>query len=190
MQKIAKVSSIIRAVIAFVFILHIFTYVGVMFFGDKQGAENELAIETQYSNSLLRVDFDGSWKDMALALEQEGFDSVAILGSVESIPYLLVYFWLFKLFSYYRAGNIFTQQTIRCLKNVGTTLLLWILVSILYPVVVTIVIRFGGFSETLPIIINFGSTELKYLAVGLIVYVIAWVMQEALSLQSEQELVI
>lgn len=190
MEKIAKVSSIIRAVIAFVFILHIFTYVGVIFFGDNQGAENQLAIETQYSNSMLSVDFNGSWQDIALALEQEEFNSVAILGSVESILYLLIYFWLFKLFGFYRLGTIFTHQTIQCLKNVGSTLLVWIFVSIFYPVVVSLVIRFGGFSETLPIILNFGSTEFKYLAVGLIVFVIAWVMQEALNLQSEQELVI
>lgn len=190
MQKIAKVSSVIRAVIAFVFFLHIISFFSVAFFSENQGAENQVEIETAYSHSIMRIDFNGSWQDIALALEKEGFNSVAILGSVESIPYLLVYFWLFKLFGFYRQGNIFTHQTVSCLRNIGTTLLAWIGVCILYPVLVTLVIRFGGFSETLPIIINFGSTELKFFATGLIVYVIAWVMQEALSMQSEQELVI
>jgi len=50
--------------------------------------------------------------------------------------------------------------------------------------------RIAGLSDTLPIILNFGSTELTYLLLGSVVYVIAWVMQEGLLIQEQQELVI
>ncbi len=190
MQKISKISSFIRALITFVFILHITAYIAVIFFGDNNGSNNEAGIKSEHASSFVHVDFNGSWEGIAQALEKENFNSVAILGIAESIPYLFIYFFLFKLFGLYKSGIIFTAANINCIKHIGTSLLAWILLSILYPVAVTLFIRFTHLSETLPIIVNFGSTELRYLAIGLIVYVIAWVMREALDLQSEQELVI
>lgn len=55
---------------------------------------------------------------------------------------------------------------------------------------VVLVLRFLGASDSLPIIINIGSTELGYFLSGAIIYVMAWIMKEALTLQQEQELVI
>ena len=62
--------------------------------------------------------------------------------------------------------------------------------NIFYPVLVVLVLRFLGASDSLPIIINIGSTELGYFLSGAIIYVMAWIMKEALTLQQEQELVI
>ena len=72
----------------------------------------------------------------------------------------------------------------------GKTLLFWVVLNICYPVIVTLFIRFTGLSDSLPIILNFGSTELKYLMIGGIIYVIAWIMHEGVLIKEQQELVI
>ena len=136
------------------------------------------------------VDFSGSWSDLAKALTDEGFNSLLILGGAELVPSILIYLSLFKLFGLYQRGAIFTAENIKCIKKIGTVLLAWFALKLCYPIVVTLVIRFSGASDTLSLYIGLGTTELKYLLIGLIIYVIAWVMNEATSLHQEQELVI
>ncbi len=106
------------------------------------------------------------------------------------LPYLLIYFFLFKLFKYYQQGQIFTVANIACLKNIGKTLLAWIGLNIFYPVLVTLIIRFSGLSDSLAIYMNIGSTEFFYLVSGLVIYVMAWIMTMAIELKQEQELVV
>lgn len=69
--------------------------------------------------------------------------------------------------------------------------ILLLLVGIMQlSVYVVLFLRFSGLSNSLPIIVNFGSTELRYLLLGLIIYVVSWVMSTGLALQQDQELVI
>ena len=138
----------------------------------------------------MNIDFSGSWGDLADALASEGFNVLLILGSAELLPSLLIYFSLFKLFGLYQQGLVFTCANIQCIKNIGTVLLAWLALKLLYPVLVTLTLRFSGTSDTLALYVSFGSDELRLLLIGLVIYVIAWVMNEATSLHQEQELVI
>jgi hypothetical protein len=106
------------------------------------------------------------------------------------VPSLLIYLSLFKLFGLYQKGLIFTTANIQCIKNIGTVLLAWIALKLLYPLIVTLVLRFSGASDTLALYMSLGSDEVRFLLIGLVIYVIAWIMNEATSLHQEQELVI
>ncbi len=131
-----------------------------------------------------------NWQDIAKALEAENFNSLVILSSIELILYLLIYYFLFQLFSLYQHGQVFTQANSNCFKNIGKTLLAWIPINLFYPVLVTLFIRLTGLSEDLSIYMTLGSQEFICLLSGLIIYVMSWVMHDASKLQQEQEFVV
>jgi len=187
---IVKVSKIVRALVALYIIIQIGVYALLLMLGHNIEGTYELSEEFSFFSSAMNVDFSGSWGDLANALTSEGFNVLLILGSAELLPSLLIYFSLFKLFGLYQQGLVFTSANIACIKNIGTVLLAWIALKLLYPVVVVLVIRFSGASDSLALYMSLGSDELRLLLIGLVIYVIAWVMNEATSLHQEQELVI
>jgi len=190
MSKISKVSKFIKAWLLFLAALQLSVYLILFLFGTTTGSASEVSLNYLGMSSSFNIEFSNTWQDIAQALAEDGFNAVVILGSVESIPYLLIYYFLYQLFSLYQQGVIFTEKNINYIKNVGLVLFAWIAMNIVYPVLVVLVLRLSGASDSLPIIVNIGSTELGYFLCGAIIYVIAWIMKEALTLQQEQELVI
>lgn len=190
MLKISRVSQYIRYLIFFLAGLQLLAFVLVATLGENTGFGQQVTVDFGFFYSDFNIEFNHAWQDIATSLQQEHFNTTLILGAAESLPYFLIYYFLWRLFSYYYRGEIFTTNTIYCLKMLGKTLLFWLLLNLIYPVLVTLFIRFAGLSDSLPIILNFGSTELYYLLIGGIIYVIAWIMQEGLLIQEQQELVI
>lgn len=190
MSKISCLSQYIRYLIFFLASLQVIAFVLVASLGENTDLGQQAIVDFGLFYSSFNIEFSHSWQDIAQSLKQENFNTTLILGSAELLPYFFIYFFLLRLFSYYQAGEIFTTNTIYCLKMLGKTLLFWLLLNLFYPLLVTLFIRFTGLSESLPIILNFGSTELNYLLIGSIVYVVAWIMQEGLLIKEQQELVI
>jgi hypothetical protein len=189
-HRISKVSKIVRALIALFVVMQVFSFAFLLLFGVNNEGTFELTDNFLFISSAASIDFSGSWENLALALTNEGFNALLILGSADLLPSILIYWSLFKLFGLYQQGLVFTAANIQCIKNIGTVLLAWIALKLLYPIVVTLVLRFSGASDTLSLYISLGSDELRFLLIGLVIYVIAWIMSEAISLHQEQELVI
>ncbi|MFT6900395.1 MAG: hypothetical protein ACJAXS_000557 [Colwellia sp.] len=189
-HRINKVSKIVRALIALFVVMQVFSFAFLLLFGVNNEGTFELTDNFLFISSAASIDFSGSWENLALALTNEGFNALLILGSADLLPSILIYWSLFKLFGLYQQGLVFTAANIQCIKNIGTVLLAWIALKLLYPIVVTLVLRFSGASDTLSLYISLGSDELRFLLIGLVIYVIAWIMSEAISLHQEQELVI
>jgi hypothetical protein len=189
-HRISKVSKIVRALVALFVVMQVFSFTFLLLFGVNNEGTFELTDNFSFISSAVNIDFSGSWENLALALTDEGFNVLLILGSADLLPSLLIYWSLFKLFGLYQQGLVFTVANIQCIKNIGTVLLAWIALKLLYPIVVTLVLRFSGASDTLSLYISLGSDELRFLLIGLVIYVIAWIMSEATSLHQEQELVI
>ncbi len=189
-DRIRKVSKIVRALVALFIIMQVGVYALLVISAENQDGTYQLSEQFTYFSSAVNVDFSGSWGNMAQALTDEGFNALLILGSAELVPSLLIYLLLFKLFGLYQRGLVFTVENIQCIKNVGTVLLGWLILKLFYPLLVSLTLRFTGASDTLSIYMSVGSDELRYLLIGLVIYVIAWVMSEATSLHQEQELVI
>jgi len=190
MSKISRLSQYIRYLIFILATLQLLAFVLVATLGENTGVGQQAIVNFGFFNSDFNIEFNHSWQHIAKSLQEEHFNTTLILGGAEILPYFLIYFFLLRLFSYYQRGEIFTSNTIYCLKMLGKTLLLWLLLNLIYPVLVTLFIRFTGLSDSLAIIINFGSTELNYLLIGGVIYVIAWIMQEGMLIQEQQELVI
>ena len=190
MFKIKKVSKYIRYLIVFLAFIHLTSYVLTILLSDKICSSRLLEIELGGSVYSSIVEFDGTGKNLAPALKSEGFDSTMILGSVDMIIYSVLYFLLFRLFGMYKNGSIFMTSNINCIKNIGRTLMLWVGLSVMYPLLVVFIIRVLDLSDSLLFHFSFGSSELIRLVSGIVIYVIAWIMAEAMKLHREQELVI
>ena len=54
----------------------------------------------------------------------------------------------------------------------------------------SLILNFFDATLKLPIFLSFGQNEFSRLIIGISVYVIAWVMNEAINLKQEQDLVI
>lgn len=190
MSKISRLSQYIRYMIFFLAFLQILAFGLVATLGQPTEFGQEASVNFALFSSGFSIEFNHAWQDIAQYLKAENFNTTLILGLPELLPYLLIYYFLLRLFSYYQQGEIFTTNTIYCLKMLGKTLWFWACLKLFYPIVVTLFIRFFDFSDVLPLVINFGSTELKYLLIGSIIYVIAWIMQEGVLIKEQQELVI
>ena len=189
-QSIPTVSKIVRALVALFLLMQIASYTLLVMFGNNVDGTFKLSEKFYFFSSAVNIDFSGSWENLAHALTDEGFNTLVILGTADLLPSLLIYLSLFKLFGLYQQSLVFTTANIQCIKNIGTVLLSWIALKLLYPVVVTLVLRLSGASDSLAIYMSLGSDELRLLLIGLVIYVIAWIMNEATSLHQEQELVI
>ena len=199
MNKISKISKLIRLLIIFIAVVHISGFFINLYNG--QTTTNQefslIANEENLSQSsdnvttlTARTGITGSWQEFSKALENEGFNSLAILASVDILFYTLIYFFIFRLFGLFQQAEIFTQRNINCIKYIGSSLLIWVVVSLVYPVFITMILRLSGASDSLALYLAIGSTELTHLLSGLIIYAFAWVMKEALTTKQEQDLTI
>lgn len=189
MTKISNISKLIRMLIVFITLLHIASFVSHLYDDRPTGIERVVP-STSETTLTSTAGITESWQEFSQALEQEGFNSIAILASVDIAFYSFIYFLVFQLFGLFQQGKIFTQQNINCIKSIGRCLLAWVVISIIYPAIVTLIIRVSGTSDSLALYFSIGSTELVNLLSGLIIYAFAWVINEAIEIKQEQELVI
>lgn len=137
--NIRKISKVVRALVALFIVMQISVFSLLLLLGQNSEGSYQFSESFTFISSAATIDFSGSWSDIAQALTDEGFNALLILGSAELVPSLLIYFSLFKLFGLYQRGLIFTTENIQCIKNIGTILLAWIALKLLYPLVVTLV---------------------------------------------------
>ncbi len=164
---------------------------------------------------IVQVEQTGSGLFQLLAVLSTGVPiyvrSLALIGGLIENPGIAIisaiWFWkLAKLFHFYERGLIFASETVRCIKFLGFLCATqWILevihhflfVYYLFPLSqstpppkVAANIRDASFNSTpffsLPIWnINFGT-----LLAGIVIVLIAWIMDEGRKIQEEQELTV
>jgi hypothetical protein len=190
MSKISTASKYICALLVAIASFHLLTHILLVLFSEKTMGVDQVTLNFSAFSGFLSHQMTASWQSIAQSLETEGFNSLIILSSIQLIPYLLIYFFLFKLFTLYQQGKVFTLANSHCFKNIARTLFAWIALNLFYPIVVTLFIRLTGLSSELAIYMSISSREFIYLLSGLIIYVMSWVMADACNLKKEQELVI
>jgi hypothetical protein len=115
---------------------------------------------------------------------------------------LCVWYWkLAKLFQFYERGLIFATETIRCIKTLGVLCVInWLFTSAglvlkplspppLPPPGVTIKIVQSGFSMGF-FSFSIAGINIGLLLAGIIIIIIAWIMDEGRKIQEEQELTV
>jgi hypothetical protein len=116
---------------------------------------------------------------------------------------LCFWYWkLAKLFQFYERGLIFAAETIRCIKTLGVLCVInWLLTSVgivlrhlsqpppLPPPGVTIKIIPSSFSMGF-FSFSIDGINVGLLLAGIIIVIIAWIMDEGRKIQEEQELTV
>jgi hypothetical protein len=189
MEKIARVSLFIRLLIVLVACLNI-VVITVAILTKSESSSAELAVGTVQSSVTQVVSLPKFSESFAKELHSEGFNSHAIMLIPELLFCLFIYLSLIKLFGLYQQGIIFTANHINQLRNIGTCLLVWTVFDLSYPIFLMLFLRLSGLSESLPLFFSISSDQLLRLLVGLIIFVLGWIMTEAQKLQQEQELTI
>lgn len=95
-----------------------------------------------------------------------------------------------KLFSFYREGVIFSYEHVSVFKKIAKALIFWVILSILYESVKSILFSIGNPPGQRVVSVGFSSSEMTMLIVAGIVFVIAWVMDEGRILLEEQHLTV
>lgn len=94
------------------------------------------------------------------------------------------------LFQYYENGLIFTEQNVACFRSLGRTLIAWVICDVVRNSLLSIVLTLGNPPGQRLLTIGFYSADFIGIFVGIIILIIAWVMDEARKIKEEQALFI
>jgi hypothetical protein len=95
-----------------------------------------------------------------------------------------------KLFSYYMSGVIFSFDHVHLFRKTAKALVLWTVLSIVYESAKSVIFSAGNPPGSRVITVGFSSAEMTTLLVAVIVFIIAWVMDEGRALSDEIKLTV
>jgi hypothetical protein len=185
MEKIIKVSQFIRMFVIVVAIIHI--GIGLFVAINLDTDPSMLAMEEEVSPFELRYDIDSSEAKQLAAIDM---NAMIWLESPIYIIYLMIYWFIFRLFSEYREAKIFSVDAILQLRNLGVTFIIWPVFAALYPPLLIISLKALGILEHGEINLGLGADDLSIVIMGLMLTVVGWIMGEAQKIKEEQELTV
>jgi len=132
-----------------------------------------------------------------------------VWSGLTNLPQVVLWVWYWKLarlFDFYERGLIFTSETIRCIKTLGILCIInWMLINIRYfisdhpllysPTTTTPHIYISVFAPLKLFSVGFfsfsiGPINFGLLLAGIIIVIIAWIMDKGRKIQDEQELTV
>lgn len=129
------------------------------------------------------------WPTLHTDLSGIGLSPFLLLVLPRVLVFLMVVYQLLRLFGFYQQGSIFSFQHVLCLRRIGGLMVLWSLMLLTWPMLFgTLVKLLAGDYEGYWL--SAGWDALFYLISGMALVVMAWVMDEGLQIQAEQELTI
>jgi hypothetical protein len=96
-------------------------------------------------------------------------------------------YWLQRLFYFYEQLIFFSRETAVCLRKLGLIILIAQLLYPVYCMLISLTLTFSNPPGQRAIAVAFGLPQLAFTGVGLAILVIAWIMEEGVRLQEEQE---
>ncbi len=120
--------------------------------------------------------------------------STRLLGlGVAMIPTgigMLSLWWLFRLFSCFSAGEIFTRNTVKYIRRTGWTVLIGAGITPIYEALMTIVLTIHNPPGERLVAITFDSANFEEIVIGGVVIVVSWIMDEGRKLRETEELTV
>lgn len=117
---------------------------------------------------------------------------ICFIGSlIGSLPYILAYYTLHKLFANYAKGKIFIHENVSIYQRLGRILFMNGLLCIpLHDSLMVLAATINNAPGQRMLNISFGTPNLEAILLGFVIMVIAWVMQQASDLNNEQQLTV
>ena len=123
---------------------------------------------------------------LPLKLQTIGF--VASLFPLSALIYGLLN--IRRLFFLYKEGEIFSFKHVKIFKNISKAFMFWACFAIVYESVKSILFSVGNPPGSRVVEIGISSGQIMALLIGIIIIVIAWVMDEGRLLIEEQQLTV
>lgn len=93
---------------------------------------------------------------------------------------------LTRLFSLYEAAVYFSRETVRLFHQLGLTLILWVIATLLYTSLLSVVLTFNNPAGKRTLVATFEYGDLALLLMGGVVILVSWIMDEGRKLEEEQ----
>jgi Protein of unknown function (DUF2975) len=109
------------------------------------------------------------------------------------LPLSAMIFGLLKLkalFSLYEKGHIFTKANVNCYRSLGRTLMVWVGCDIVNRALLGIVLTLDRGPGQRRLVIGLDGNDFAGIFVGIVILIIAWIMDEARKIQEDQALII
>lgn len=112
---------------------------------------------------------------------------------VSTIPMaieLFILYCLIKLFGLYAAGEIFSLNNVRYIRNIGYALLMGQLINPFYEFFLGLILTWHNPPGYRYAVMRLDQTNFGILLIGILVILISWIMAEGCKLREEQQLTI
>lgn len=120
--------------------------------------------------------------------------NLQIIGFISSLLPLsaLIYgiIHIKKLFSFYKEGIIFSLEQVILFKKISKALALWIVFSIIYESIKSIIFSWDNPVGEHVLEIGFNGNQIGILVISIVILVIAWIMDEGRILNEENKLTV
>ncbi len=120
--------------------------------------------------------------------------NLQIIGFISSLLPLsaLIYgiIHIKKLFLFYKEGIIFSLEQVKLFKKISKALALWILFSIVYESIKSIIFSWNNPVGEGIVTISLNANQIGILIISIVILVIAWIMDEGRVLSEENKLTI
>lgn len=133
-------------------------------------------------------------KDLPVAVQQNLPMSARLMALSVSfitsgVAMACIYF-LIRLFGLYEKAEIFTEGSVKCLRSLGS-LIIWLFAAgIVQQPLMSIALTLHNPPGQRIIRLGLSSDDITILLIGIVVVLIAWVMEEGRKLQEEQRLTV
>ena len=111
----------------------------------------------------------------------------------EMIPLAAMIYGLLKLrelFHLYETGLIFTDKNVACFRSLGRALIAWVICDLVKNSLLSVVLTLPNPPGHRIITLGLYSADFAAIFVGIVILIIAWVMDEARKIQEDQALII
>jgi len=194
MDKIRKISRIVKVMLLTAGTLNLVLWLLASLMLNQQ-IQNSPAdtLNVERSIEILGIDmsfiYEGDSEEEQ-SIYRAGYNSILLGSAAEITLQSLICLFLYRLFSDYQKGQIFSPSTSNHLRRVGLILVMEPLVTMIYINIVLVTLRLSGALEVVELNFGLRSTDLFTITAGLMIYVISWIMMEAAIINEEQELTI
>lgn len=97
---------------------------------------------------------------------------------------------LIRLFKNYEQNIIFSLSNVICYKKLGISIFIWVVFNKIAELLISFILTFQNTAGHRMIAVRFDAADLAALAVGGVIILIAWIMNEGHKLEEEQALII
>ncbi|PKL96265.1 MAG: hypothetical protein CVV18_02425 [Gammaproteobacteria bacterium HGW-Gammaproteobacteria-8] len=182
LRRIARVSAIARVLLTLGALLAITSWTAPMLVEARV---------LEFNIGPLRITWDiwSKWPSLHTALAEIGWSPFAFLVMPRVLVFVAVVFQVVQMFGLYQQGLIFTFRHVLHLHRIGVLLILWGAILLGLPALIQVLAEW--FAEGYQgYWFSADWDAVFYIVAGLGIMVMAWVMQEGLKLQHEQELTV